>query len=318
MQRTIIPTFRLRWLLLSLNLLALSQLTVAQTTKPCYFPDGSRASGYQACDETADNSACCAISDNVVCLSSSLCYNEFGYIYRGACTDQTWGDSACPSDHCLDFQSSGMNILACDDSKGQWCCADGDEPPCCQNKNATQFYLNPGTVTFVAKGLSTLPTTSTSSVPSTTTQPATSTTDPAAATTSAPSATAVPATSNSLTVGASVGIAFGIAIPTIAAIIFGTLWWVERNKRENYEGGGLQEPILPPAPPALYGHSHGQAQNRYSNGGSSLQPPGSHQASSVSRSVSSELSTGYNQTQATNVMELASTSVKPPGYIGSY
>ncbi|KAF3914469.1 hypothetical protein AA313_de0203707 [Arthrobotrys entomopaga] len=215
-----------------------------------------------------------------------------------------------------------MNLLACDDSQGQWCCADGAEPPCCSNKNATQFYLNPGTVTFVAKGLSTIfDPSSTSSIPSTTTEPATSTAD-AATTTSTPDATAVPTTSNSLTVGASVGIAFGIAIPTIIAIIFGTLWWVERSKRERYEGGGLQEPILPPAPPALYGHgqtqNHNNNNNRYNNAAGSLHPPASHQTSSVSRSVSSELSTGYNQAQSTNAMELASTSVKPPGYLGSY
>ncbi|KAK6359179.1 hypothetical protein TWF696_000344 [Orbilia brochopaga] len=130
--------------------------------KDCYYPDGSVASKYSPCDESADNSPCCAQSDNVACLSSGLCYGQYGYVYRGACTDSSWEASECP-DPCSDragFLNGGMNILACNDATGYWCCADGAETPCCQDssKNDEQFYLNPGTVTYVGTGLSSVAT----------------------------------------------------------------------------------------------------------------------------------------------------------------
>ncbi|EPS35332.1 hypothetical protein H072_11301 [Dactylellina haptotyla CBS 200.50] len=285
---------RPRWMLLATAFLGLATLAIAQS-RACFFPDGTRANGYTACDPEAVHSPCCSNSDNVVCLSSKLCYNQFGYVYRGACTDRTWGDDACPSEHCTAFASQGMNILACNDATGDWCCADGAEVPCCQDKNATQFYLNPGTVTFVSAGLSTRTSTTSTSTEATTS--ATTSTEAATTTTSAPSDTAEPQVSpTSLPVGAAVGMGVGIGIPTILAIVFGCLWWIERMKRRSYENGSiLDEPILPPAP---------YTQSPYHLGPSHMWQ---------SRSLRSELSTTEDP-----IMELSAVGVKPPGYVGPH
>ncbi|KAF3913311.1 hypothetical protein ABW20_dc0102189 [Dactylellina cionopaga] len=199
-----------------------------------------------------------------------------------------------------------MNILPCNDATGSWCCADGAVTPCCQVENPSTFYLDPGTVTFIRAGLSTVDSpSSTSAIASTTT---TTTTSGAATTTSSgPSATAEPqATETTLTVGGAVGLGIGVGIPTILAIVFGILWWIERVKRKAYEtnAANMEEPILPPAP---YGGGYGGESY-------GLQPP----AQLHNRSISSELSSAYGAqaVESANIMELSAHPTKPPDYIG--
>ncbi|KAK6355622.1 hypothetical protein TWF718_000017 [Orbilia javanica] len=295
-----------------LGLTALPCIITAQ--RRCYFPDGSRAPNHRACNQEAEtdnnvHSSCCGLDDNVVCLSSNLCINQKGYIYRGACTDESWDDPACPSSHCTYFGSSGMNILSCDDVSGLWCCAEGGSIPCCQNANKTKFLLNPGTVTYVSLGLSTISSTSTSAASSSSTE-STSTTDATTTTTSSESpATGVPqAVVTALSTGAAVGMGIGITIPSVLAIVFASLWWIERSRRKRHA-----QPVVPPAPFAS--DYHHQSYGGGGGGGGGLQPP-----ELQNRSYSSELSGGYDRQplQSADALELSAQSVKPPGYIGGY
>ncbi|RVD83649.1 uncharacterized protein DFL_005429 [Arthrobotrys flagrans] len=287
-----------------LSLTALPSLIAAQ--RRCYFPDGSRAPSHRACSQDAEtdnsvHSSCCGLDDNVVCLSSKLCINQNGYIYRGACTDQTWEDEACPSSYCTSFAGSGMNILPCNDVTRQWCCAEGGTIPCCQNENRTKFLLNPGTVTYVAAGLSTvsLPASSSTSAESTSASDTSTTT-----TTSDLIATSAPQpTPTTLSTGVAVGMGIGIGIPTVLAIVFASLWLIERSKRKRQ-----QQPIVPPAPfTSDYHHQ--------SYGGGGRSPPELHDTP-----YSSELSSGYDRQplQSADALELSARSVKPPGYTGGY
>lgn len=60
----------------------------------CYMPDGSNADqGTAPCNSTAAVSACCDPRDS--CTTSGLCLGASGWIYRSACTDQTWNSPVC-------------------------------------------------------------------------------------------------------------------------------------------------------------------------------------------------------------------------------
>lgn len=67
-------------------------------TSKCIFPDGVTNGNinppFVPCDPLASVSACCAIGES--CVGEGLCYSANGGIYRGACTDATWKDPACP------------------------------------------------------------------------------------------------------------------------------------------------------------------------------------------------------------------------------
>ncbi|KAK6514745.1 hypothetical protein TWF506_007111 [Arthrobotrys conoides] len=292
------------WILLGLT--ALPSLITAQ--RRCYFPNGNLAPDHRACDPEAEtdnrvHSSCCSIDDNVACLSSNYCLNQNGYVYRGACTDRDWEDSSCPRQHCQLFSGSGMNLLSCDDVSRSWCCADGGSTPCCKNENVTQFSLNAGMVTYIATVAAvTLPTTSIS-----TTSEVSTTSGGTTTTTSDPSATSVPqAAAAAISTGAAVGMGIGITIPTILAILFAVLWWIERSKRKRQQTHA--QPIVPPAPFA-------SDYQTYGGGSGGLQPPELH-----SLSYSSELSGAYDRQplQSADALELSAQSVKPPGYSGGY
>ena len=69
----------------------------------CYYPDGSVAKTYTwvACKNSGTGaSSCCIPSEGDTCLSNGLCNWVGHYVFRGACTDQTWKDGACPSQFC--------------------------------------------------------------------------------------------------------------------------------------------------------------------------------------------------------------------------
>jgi hypothetical protein len=79
-----------RWLIL----LCVCQFVNCQT---CYWPNGM-VSDFKQC--STNGGACCYNPDNAhhdPCFSNGLCQSIFfGYIYRGACTDSSWGAS-CPN-----------------------------------------------------------------------------------------------------------------------------------------------------------------------------------------------------------------------------
>lgn len=76
-------------------------MTSSQAT--CYYPDKSRATGFEPCNSTlagpsGAGSACCAVGE--VCTTGGFCLNDLYYPYRGACTDRSWNSVNCASE-CL-------------------------------------------------------------------------------------------------------------------------------------------------------------------------------------------------------------------------
>ncbi len=74
---------------------------LSMATRTCYWPDGSvipSSSDYTPCNLTATgiDSACCSSWDP--CSANGYCFSSSGYVYRGGCTDSTWGaDECCPN-----------------------------------------------------------------------------------------------------------------------------------------------------------------------------------------------------------------------------
>ena len=63
----------------------------------CYYPDGTIPTDYNYVPCTGSGfSSCCIPSEGDVCMSNGLCYYQSGqYLFRGACSDQTWKDNSC-------------------------------------------------------------------------------------------------------------------------------------------------------------------------------------------------------------------------------
>src|SRR5882757_7551280 len=92
----------LRSLLLAFALV-LFQLDTSLAFTQCYYPDGSIPTDYfyEPCTG-AEYSSCCVLSEGDICQDNGLCYYPgTGNVFRGACTDRTWNDSACPVDICV-------------------------------------------------------------------------------------------------------------------------------------------------------------------------------------------------------------------------
>ena len=97
--------------LLRLFILALSILLVVKAADPiCYYPDGTEAADYQyvACNGSSVAS-CCIPAEGDACMSDGLCYWPGEYLYRGACTDQTWKSGNCPQ-YCQTCKSPLQNF----------------------------------------------------------------------------------------------------------------------------------------------------------------------------------------------------------------
>ena len=78
----------------------------------CFFPDQTTTGAqtdpqFVPCDPSAPASACCAVGES--CLESGYCYSGNGQLYRGACTDKTWNDDACPHE----CNQSPTSMFAC-------------------------------------------------------------------------------------------------------------------------------------------------------------------------------------------------------------
>ncbi|EWC48752.1 hypothetical protein DRE_00057 [Drechslerella stenobrocha 248] len=255
----------------------------------------------------------------------------------------------------MDLKDTFQTTIACRPHTGDWCCVDRSGEGCCDKDNSPKFYLNPGTLTYIRDGLSTV-LTRTRTITSTVTRTITDAPDAdtitvtdtvttagdavtstvtrfgtnspaediitvtvtstitaalsAAGTTTiiiatgsgltstfSSCATAQPASSsvpqavgNSLAPGAIAGLAVGVAVPTILAVMFAALWWVERYKRKHLESMAgkagpaapvfLAPPVPPPAPaapppvlaPGPYGMAGGGGGSLSGAGGAS-QPP---------------------------------------------
>ncbi|KAF2161881.1 hypothetical protein M409DRAFT_58662 [Zasmidium cellare ATCC 36951] len=106
----------------------LTLLTLAQG-RDCFYPDHSRAEDYTQCNAEATQSACCHISS--ACLSNGLCLSQTEFanrITRGACTDYTYSNPACPS-QCIQIQPNTnitlfpANVFPKPKGNGLFCCA---------------------------------------------------------------------------------------------------------------------------------------------------------------------------------------------------
>ncbi|RVD85385.1 uncharacterized protein DFL_003709 [Arthrobotrys flagrans] len=221
MQR--ITTFSIALLLLSLSSLVSAQ---DPDPRPCFFPGGSRAPGYVACNNAATgHSACCRNNNQTTCFSTGLCYLERGFYERGACTDQSWQSDSCPGP-CRDFRNSGQNILACSDTTSSFCCGTGSNPSCCQNRD-NFFTFEVGQIAFI------------NGEPVSRTRTA----GPATATgtsTNSPTATTEPQIIERTLTGVIAGMAAGIGVASAIAIVFAIMYFRERKKSRKAMGGGMK------------------------------------------------------------------------------
>lgn len=71
-------------------------------TQTCYLPNGDvDGPGNTPCDNSASVSHCCNV--DVYCPDNGYCLTSIFNVYRGSCTDKTWG-SDCPR-YCFDGES---------------------------------------------------------------------------------------------------------------------------------------------------------------------------------------------------------------------
>ncbi|KAK6501259.1 hypothetical protein TWF481_009100 [Arthrobotrys musiformis] len=210
----------------TLLLLLLSALLVSTQDpdpRPCFFPGGTRAPGYVACNNAATgHSACCRNNNQTTCFSTGLCYLERGFYERGACTDQSWQSDSCPGP-CRDFRSSGQNILACADTTGSFCCGTGSNPSCCQNRD-NYFTFEVGQIAFINGE----PVSRTRTAGPATTATGTSTSSP----------TTEPQIIERTQTGVIAGMAAGIGVASVIAVAFAIMYFRERRKSKNSAGGG--------------------------------------------------------------------------------
>ncbi|KAF3098636.1 hypothetical protein TWF569_009843 [Orbilia oligospora] len=221
MQR--ITTFSIALLLLSISSLLSAQ---DPDPRPCFFPNGSRAPGYVACNTAATgHSACCRNNNQTTCFSTGLCYLDRGFYERGACTDQSWQSDSCPGP-CRDFRNSGQNILACADTTGSFCCGTGSNPSCCSNRD-NYFTFEVGQIAFInGEPVSRTRTAGPAMATGTSTNPATATTEPQII--------------ERTQTGVIAGMAAGIGVASVIAIAFAIMYFRERKKLRKAGAAGVK------------------------------------------------------------------------------
>ncbi|KAF2396201.1 hypothetical protein EJ06DRAFT_560146 [Trichodelitschia bisporula] len=224
----------------SYRVLAARQLSAA--VKACYFPAGDASTG-RPCYPDQPNSVCCA--PGFTCMSNGVCTKaandktlKYDY-YRSGCTDYSFQDPACPH-FCLgpeDHQEQGQGLQLCSAETGTYCCMRDYVQNCCSNSTLVFTIGVPSPVTVIQRP-----------------------TKPAFLIGASPSASIDPASSLSLNSTSSthssqyaretiVGIALGISIAGIVALLAGGWWWIRRRRRLAAEatstGAGKSEEVLP-------------------------------------------------------------------------
>jgi hypothetical protein len=233
----------------------------------CFYPDGSTAQSDFACNLTAEHSFCCAVGYN--CLENKICVavGESDW-NRGSCTDKSWNSPECPR-FCMDFrQNGGSFIVNCAEDAGV-CCYDTlvfpeeNRVDCCsanltEQNPVTMLPGEPTPFTLITSGASTqtrilssssssstsATSTTSSSTTSTSTTPTSTTPSSTSSPTDGPSATPTPAassSSSSLTTGAYVGIAIGIA--AAVGILGAAILLFRKRRRSNRQQS--QSPMTP-------------------------------------------------------------------------
>ncbi|KAM3072174.1 hypothetical protein ACMFMG_008630 [Clarireedia jacksonii] len=140
-------------------ILALSACSVQAWN--CWLPDAVAFDnvGMKPCNTTladsSEGSACCDPRDS--CSTSGLCLGRSGYVYRGGCTDSTFGTANCPS-LCLKDPVLGSkynrntNVYACGTGgmfSTNFCCESFATPAqsCCESNFTFQgsgYAFRPG------------------------------------------------------------------------------------------------------------------------------------------------------------------------------
>ncbi|EME41182.1 hypothetical protein DOTSEDRAFT_55080 [Dothistroma septosporum NZE10] len=222
---------RLHSLLFAALVLLSSVPTIqAATGAQCFFPDGSKAANYTACNAASTESACCKTDE--ACLSNGYCFQQTSYsnrISRGACTDSSFGSTACPQ-RCADVATAvALTIFEAYDTadvphgNGLFCCVSGynvTSQQCMTESDGTfaPFSLPAGTVVIDRSNGATLPENFNS-------------TDAAASVVTATvtaSATAAPEKSNTAAVAAGVAVPLGVLL--VAALAGCFLLWRNLGK----------------------------------------------------------------------------------------
>lgn len=195
-------------------------------------------------DSPAGFSPCCYLGEGDICLSDGLCYwptqpdGHGNYVYRAACTDKSWTDSACPQVCTVDDPNHFETVSFCPNTT-DFCCAKSAEGDCCQHANLRFNLTIPAYVFADLRNGSAADVPATSTFSQAPTAAATGGTSTSANTISSAAASSKP----SLSAGAAAGIAVA-AILVVIGIAVGTFvfWWRRRRTRAQND-----------APPADHG-----------------------------------------------------------------
>lgn len=126
---------------------------------PCYFPDGTLATGHTPCG-SAKNSTCC--DTGYACLSNHLCQytkdapgskaRKYQFL-RESCTDQTHTSPECPRFCNVIPGAKGlrtMGVEKCENEEDRFWCSDNvnkqlEDSVKCSNSS---YYFEPGEFEF--------------------------------------------------------------------------------------------------------------------------------------------------------------------------
>ncbi|KAF6830453.1 hypothetical protein CPLU01_07379 [Colletotrichum plurivorum] len=142
-------------MLVSLLAVAFSLITFAATQEAtCYAPNGDIADNKTCvpCNKLGINqqgiySSCCALEGQhetrQTCLTSGLCEDSSGQLYRGFCTDRTWRSKACTS-ICMGDESSGdasnsAFLTSCENTNRPAYCCGRLNSTCCGTDDQIYF-----------------------------------------------------------------------------------------------------------------------------------------------------------------------------------
>ncbi|KAL4895114.1 hypothetical protein BDV59DRAFT_160082 [Aspergillus ambiguus] len=196
--------------------------------RTCYHPNKVAVPGAVPCTD-AEKTFCCA--EGGFCMTNGYCAG-FGTqpynLYRGACTDQSWGSSCTQS--CLEQSPNSGGPITCigknDEGQSLYCCgyqrtnnsittcADGSDP----------FTMPDGQLIFGRAGLQNATIASDNSVNATTSCDATSGSQ----------------CTNATAVGAGVGVPLGVIAITTAIWAF----WERRQRKKVVVASNMQAPTI--------------------------------------------------------------------------
>ncbi|KAK4619760.1 hypothetical protein CLAFUW4_11038 [Fulvia fulva] len=238
----------------------------------CYFPDGTEAANYTSCNAAATQSSCCRPTE--ACLSNGYCFQQTGYanrISRGACTDSSFGSTACPA-RCRDVaQNVALTIFQAADTadssqgNGLFCCLNGynvTSRQCMTESDGTSapFSLPAGSVVIDRSNGATLPQNfnSTDAAGSIITVTATA----------AANATNTPESNNTTAIAAGISVPLGLLLLAALAGCF-VLWRNLKKARNQVQGavhgsvydGNVQKGVHYAAQEKPYDHAYGGYQS---------------------------------------------------------